>query len=226
MSQVNLYVRCVFRLFRLAEPGCMTRRTASRVCLRPLGIAWGFTLVLAAAAFADEGKCAHCGDASACQRVCRLVSEDRKVTTTCWGYQCEEFCVPGPSKPGCKHCETVCDECKDAESKVHVKPHRLVWSDWNPACFANRFTKAKLMKKTESKKVQGYKWVVEDVCAACVSRCALVDPPADNAEIPPLPPERGLVLAPAAVIETLEGVGAREGFQARGVASKEQGMVK
>jgi hypothetical protein len=174
----------------------------------------------------DGEKCHQCGCKSSCRRVCRLVSEDRKVTTTCWGYQCEEFCVPGPSKPGCQHCETVCGDCEKSEGKTHAKPQRLVWSDWNPACFANRFTKAKLMKKTESKKVQGYKWVVEDICSACVSRCAMVDPPADNAEIPPLPAERGLVLAPAAVIASLEAAGDRETAQASDAASSGPGVLK
>jgi hypothetical protein len=226
MSQANLYVSCGSRFSKMVEPGFITGCAAFRVCLLRFCIAWGLTLALAAAVGADESKCAHCGDESGCQRVCRLMSEDRKVTTTCWGYQCEEFCVPGPSKRGCQHCEKVCGECQDADSKVHVKAHRLVWSDWNPACFANRFTKAKLMKKTESKKVQGYKWVVEDICSACVSRCAMMEPPADSAEIPPLPAERGLVLAPAAIIASLEAAGDRETAQASDAASSGPGVLK
>jgi len=183
-------------------------------------------LAMSVSAQAKECKCDHCGHEASCQRVCRLVSEERKVSTTCWGYQCDEFCVPGPSKAGCKHCETVCDECKDQDSKVHARPQRLVWSDWNPACFANRFTKAKLMKKTESKKVKSYKWVVEEVCATCVSRCAKIDSPDGDAVIPPLPRNAGHVLAPDSVVEELgiENVPARE--HEHGVASRNGEVLK
>ena len=67
-----------------------------------------FLAVLLASAIRAQGKdgcCAHCGCANSCQKVCRLVCEEKKVDVLCWGCKCENFCVPGPSKPGCQHCE-------------------------------------------------------------------------------------------------------------------------
>ena len=65
-------------------------------------------------AMAGEGCCSHCGcSANRCKKTCRLVKVDRKIVTTCWGMQCEDFCVPGPSTPDCKHCETVCSNGPD-----------------------------------------------------------------------------------------------------------------
>ena len=42
--------------------------------------------------------CAHCGCHSNCCKVCRLVCETKKVTKPEYDCECEDFCVPGPSK--------------------------------------------------------------------------------------------------------------------------------
>jgi hypothetical protein len=119
-------------------------------------------------AIAGDRHCAHCGGSGPCQKVCRLVSEEKSVSITCWGCKCEDFCLPGPSKPGCEHCEMVCgtcDKCRDRNS-VQAQPMPFVWKNWIPGT-AKVHTKTKLMKKTITKKVPSHKWVVEDLCDNC-----------------------------------------------------------
>ncbi|MFO0427500.1 MAG: hypothetical protein ACK526_13125 [Planctomyces sp.] len=161
-------------------------------------------LVLIADGSAGGHRCSHCRCEKQCTRVCRLVREDRKITTTCWGCECEEFCIPGPSSPGCEHCETVCGNCTPSEpstkgaegdakpappaskKKVYSEPKRLVWTDWIPDCRATVHTKKKLMKRTVTKTVPSWKWVVVDLCEECQPLCpdAPVEP---GAKIPPKP---------------------------------------
>jgi len=136
-----------------------------------LGLAAIALLGLAARAAAEGGCCAHCGCQASCQKVCRLVCEEKKVPITCFGCKCEDFCIPGHSKTGCQHCETVCDEdAVDCDAPcTHSK--NFVWTEWMPGC-AKLHTKKKLMKKTITKKVPTYKWVVEDLCGPCQVRAA------------------------------------------------------
>jgi hypothetical protein len=125
-------------------------------------------IVSATTALAGDGCCAHCGCTAPCQKICRLVCEEKKVEVVCWGCECEDFCVPGPSKPGCTHCETVCENC-DCDSEVCSKSKRFVWSEWFP-CRAKVFTKKKLMKKTVTVTVPTHRWVTEDVCGQCAAK--------------------------------------------------------
>ena len=129
--------------------------------------------------------CEQCGAPGGCRRSCRLVMEEKKVTVTCWASQSEDFCLPKPSKPDCKHCELVCDEGPDGDCQC-VKPKKFVWTEWIPGCGAKPYTKQKLMKKTITKKVPSYKWVVETLCDDCRERCPSVQAP-PGAEVP-LPP--------------------------------------
>jgi hypothetical protein len=119
-------------------------------------------------AIADGGHCARCGSSGPCQRVCRLVTEEKAVQITCFGCKCEEFCLPGTSKPGCEHCELVCgtcDKCREPDA-VYAAPKRFVWTQWVPSS-AKINTKKKLMKKTITKKVPSHRWVVEELCDHC-----------------------------------------------------------
>ncbi len=146
-------------------------------------------VVLSLMAHADVcgGHCGHCGLADGCQKVCRLVREDKKVQVTCWGCQSEDFCIPGPSQPGCKHCELVCDD-SDAKAPC-VQPKKFVWTEWIPGCGARLHTKQKLMKCTLTKTVPSYKWVVENLCDKCQSDCQQQAVPT-GADVPP-PPKVG-----------------------------------
>jgi hypothetical protein len=118
-----------------------------------------------------------------CRQVCRLVSEEKKVEVECWGCKREQFCVAGPSKPGCKHCDCVCTACdeKSAGSTVCAKPKRFVWFDWLAGC-AQCYTRTKLMKKTVTVTVPSHKWVIEELCADC---CANSGDSSDAGETTP-----------------------------------------
>ncbi|MFN0199849.1 MAG: hypothetical protein ACKVT0_24105 [Planctomycetaceae bacterium] len=142
---------------------------------------------------AEDCACSQCGSTVECCKVCRLVEEEKKITTTCWGLVCEEYCVPGPSERGCQHCEMVCEKSDAAKGDPKADPKNLcarskkiVWTEWIPGCSAKIATKKKLMKKTVTKKVPSYKWVVEDLCPACEAKLSAVEIPTD-AEIPPTP---------------------------------------
>jgi hypothetical protein len=119
---------------------------------------------------AGHGCCAHCGCTAECCKVCRLVSEEKKVEVFCYGCKCEEFCLACPSKPGCKHCECLCDECEHLENPDApvARPKSFVWFDWFPGG-AKIYTRTKLMRKTETVTVPSYKWVVEDLCPDCAA---------------------------------------------------------
>jgi hypothetical protein len=136
----------------------------------------GAIVGLLAPAQAGDGCCDRCGCTANCRKLCRLVCEDKKVEVVCWGCKCEEFCVAGPSKPGCKHCECVCGTCdeKGSDSAVCAKPKRFVWFNWLPGC-AQCYTRTKLMKKTVTVTVPSHKWVVEDLCSQCAAACSEIE---------------------------------------------------
>jgi hypothetical protein len=132
-------------------------------------------------------RCDHCGCNRGCQKVCRLVCEEKKVDVICWGCKCEDFCVPAPSTPGCRHCENICETCDAAGdcTKPRSQVKKFVWTDWTPSC-AKIYTKKKLMQRVVSKKIPSYKWVVEDLCPECEANCpcAAIEP---GAVVPPPP---------------------------------------
>lgn len=132
--------------------------------------------------------CAHCGCEASCQKVCRLVKEEKKVEIICWGCKCEDFCLPRPSSPCCEHCETVCaeDGKECSPDSPCVKPKDFVWTEWIPGCGARIHTKKKLMKKVITKKIPSFKWVVEDLCTQCESKAVAAAFEPDLAI--PLPP--------------------------------------
>lgn len=143
------------------------------------------TLLAGALSFAGGGFCDQCGCGDCC-KVCRLVREDKKITVTCWAMKKEKFCLGGPSCPGCEHCEMVCDEKTGDPKAPCAEPKRMVWTEWIPNCHARMFTKNKLMKKTVTKSVPSFKWVVEDLCGECKSKCVPVEVP-PGSELPPRP---------------------------------------
>ena len=159
-------------------------------------LAWMFALAslsLPSLAFAGDGDycaCACCGQHAACQKICRLVKDERKIPVTCWGCKCEEFCLGGPSHVGCVHCEEVCNACdpkQPADPKVpYSLPKTLVWKEWIPRCSTGIYTRKRLMRKTETKTVPSFKWVVEDLCPHCEGQAYSVPlPPGEK--LPPLP---------------------------------------
>jgi hypothetical protein len=154
----------------------------SRIALASLLLAF-----VAPVASADEVCCcAECG-CETCQKTCRLVEEEKKVEIICWGKKCEDFCVPCKSERGCKNCEMVCDACGDKGCEgICVEPKRYVWYDWIPGCGAQIYTRHKLMRGVTTKKVPGFKWVVEDLCPECVLKAEAMRL-SPNADVPPPP---------------------------------------
>lgn len=153
-----------------------------------LTLACAFALPVANELHAGDCACHHCGCHRNCNKVCRLVDDQKKVTIVCWGSKCEDFCLPGKSCRGCLNSEEVCtpdDKAKGEEPCSHSKS--FVWYDWTPGCANGIRTKKKLMKKTIEKKLPSYKWVVEDLCQECEDKMAatLIEP----GVIVPLPPE-------------------------------------
>ena len=141
--------------------------------------------------------CRLCASCDNCTKVCRLVYEEKKITTTCWGYKSEDFCAPGPSCPDHEHCETVCGSHGDAKSPCSA-PKAFRWIHWHPGDCGTVYTKKKLMKKTVTKMVPSYKWVVEELCPACQSHCAQQQIPAGT-ELPPAPQQPGVPVITAQV---------------------------
>jgi hypothetical protein len=83
---------------------------------------------------------------------------------------------------------------------------KFVWFDWCPGDARVR-TKKVLLKKEVKKKIPGYEWVIEDVCAACSSECNSAAVPAGTA-VPPVPEA---ALAGDVRLVPVPQVGARQG---------------
>ncbi len=158
-----------------------------------------FAMFAAQSLAGDEGCCcAHCGCLQPCQKVCRLVTEEKKVEIFCWGCKSEVFCVPLPSDWGEKHCDPVCDTCSDKASQgISSEPKKHVWYDWLPGCGAQIYTKKKLMRGVTTVKVPSFKWVVEDLCPDCTAKCEPAEmAPSVDFPPPPLVAEQVLILGP------------------------------
>lgn len=112
-------------------------------------------MLLTFAAPAEGGRlfCQHCGCCQNCKKVCRLKCEKKKETKTEYTCECEDFCIPGPSKK--------CGVKKEHDCQGH---HRTIL--WQPTCARVR-TRKKLVKKEVTKEVPDYKWVVEEYCCVC-----------------------------------------------------------
>jgi hypothetical protein len=149
-------------------------------------------------AMAVVGICHGCGCAARCDKVCRLICEEKEVEVTCYGCDCETFCVPGKSRKKCSHCEEVCADCKPECGKLckcdecpQSMGQSFHWNEYDPACAKTR-TRKVLMQKTVVMKVPSYKWVVEDLCPYCEANCGCeVD---DDADVPPPPVSNAKVI--------------------------------
>lgn len=97
--------------------------------------------------------CKHCGCQRNCRKVCHLVCEKKEETKIEYTCECEDFCIPCPSKKCGIKVECDCDG----------KHRKIVWQ---PTC-AKVHTRKKLVKKETKKEVPNYKWVVEEYCCVC-----------------------------------------------------------
>lgn len=132
--------------------------------------------ILFSPTMASAGQCDRCGCQSRCQRVCRVVCEMQEVKKTCYKCECEEFCLPGPSKKCGEVCE--CDPCNPGtgcgwlDCLLGKRPCQSCRNVWKPSCDVEIRSRNKLYKKEIVKKVPTYKWVVEYCCPDC---CAAGD---------------------------------------------------
>jgi hypothetical protein len=156
-----------------------------------VSLVWGVSVaLLLSVAITAESRaqhCARCGTPHDCCKICRLEKSERKVSIVCWGVECEDFCVPGPSHRGDKHCETVCTPNDPHCGGVASQAKPWVWFDWLPSCSAQMYTRKKLMKRTITRTVPSYKWVVEDLCPRCEKNLPPLELPASQS-LPPPPP--------------------------------------
>ncbi|QDU25213.1 hypothetical protein ETAA8_02760 [Anatilimnocola aggregata] len=102
--------------------------------------------------------CVTCGCNVCIRKVCHVKCEIKKVPKIEYSCECEDFCVPGPSKKCGYECTPGCDGC--SQCKVN----------WVPQC-AEVHTRHKLKKTTVDKEEKTYKWVVETFCEQCATRC-------------------------------------------------------
>ena len=110
----------------------------------------------------------NCGG---CDKVCKLICTTKTVEVTCYGYRCEELCVPGPSKVCQKHCNST--------EKCNVLC-RLRWTEWCPG--GSKLThRKKLVKYIVKREVPSFKWVVGPACGC--------DPDAVPPTVKPAPTE-------------------------------------
>jgi hypothetical protein len=124
----------------------------------------------ASSVLADDccDRCQHCGCQCAPQKVCRLVTEIKKVPKVTYSCECEDFCIPGPSQK----CVTCGDDCDCPKKKVV----------YTPTC-AKVHTRTKLIKHETMEEKCTYKWVVENICPTCAGQCANQQRPVPEGEL-------------------------------------------
>jgi hypothetical protein len=122
-------------------------------CARVLNLC--ILLLATTSCLAAATECPECG---CCDRrvTCRLLCESQVVKETRWKCECEDFCIPGPSRPCGEDCE--CDSSK----KSGLWCIRL----WQPGCAKVR-TRQILGKEETKRTVPSHRWVVEEVCDCC-----------------------------------------------------------
>jgi hypothetical protein len=105
-----------------------------------------------------------CGCGNGCGKVCKLECTETEIEVTCYGCKCDHICIPCPSTPGCRHCDTACGGGKDCDCCTQGAACKFCWTDWCPGG-ANVKQVKKLVKYTAKKKVPSYKWKVVDACS-------------------------------------------------------------
>src|SRR6476660_5765377 len=108
-------------------------------------------------------------------KVCKIVCETKKLTSICYGSDSKDFCIPEPSRRGCKHCaecygkapSDTCN-CNSCQPKCE-----FCWRDWFACGCAQPRTVRVLTKYQAEKKICWYHWEVLDAaCCDCVTPSA------------------------------------------------------
>src|SRR4051794_16445130 len=69
----------------------------------------------------------------ACGKLCKLVCETKTLTAIGYGNECKSICLPGPSRPGCKHYAVCCGKCKHNPCTCcdeSAPKCEFCWRDW------------------------------------------------------------------------------------------------
>jgi hypothetical protein len=128
----------------------------------------------------------------------------KKVTVTCYGCKCNHICIPGPSCPGCKHCEGCCDggcegQCAGGcagggcaeggcDGDCNHRPDcHLIWRDWCPSECATPICAKQLVKYEVTKEIPAYHWVVQPMCSHCAEKAHEEDKKVPANAVPPAP---------------------------------------
>jgi len=136
-----------------SEPMKRPRWWATIALIIPLLLAMASMAEEKASAPKHDGICDVCGRCDCVRKVCMPTMIEKTITKVCWGYTCEEFCIPGPSVCCGKQCQH--DECG---SWWHFL--------WKPTCAEVR-TKHVPVKHEVKRKVPKVEWKIEERCAAC-----------------------------------------------------------
>jgi hypothetical protein len=100
-----------------------------------------------------DGRCDRCGGCERVGTVCVKRLTEKEVTKVCWGYRCEQVCIPGPSIfIGTRHHK---DDCGCWTCRL-----------WRPTC-AEVITRRVPEKKEVKRKVPAVAWTVEERCCKC-----------------------------------------------------------
>jgi hypothetical protein len=134
---------------------------------------------------AAAGDCMFgCWSRPACGKVCQLVCDTKKLQATCFGCECKDICIPGPSRPGCKCWTCCCGDCEcgpDGGPCCHTcqaQPPlcKFCWRDWIACGCARPRTVKVLTKYQAEKEIDWYHWeVVDAACCGCASCCGAVE---------------------------------------------------
>ena len=123
--------------------------------------------VLVAPLWANANGAHHCCPQCGChnvRKVCKLVPEIKKVPKVVYDVECEDFCVPGPSKMCGVKCVPDCDAHHGVRKEIV----------WQPCC-GKVHTRQKLVKKTIIEEKPGFKCVVVVLCKGCGCNCGEED---------------------------------------------------
>ncbi len=137
-----------------------------------LAVVWAAAAVSLAG---GEGpSCPRCGSGPPVHKVCRPVCTTRLVTTTCWDYAIQDFCIPHKSAL-CDHTRDTCDPCEsDCEAACPGTKTDGGKADSGDSCHAAAGcydavprSRKRLIKTTHVERVPVTMWVTEYVCEGC-----------------------------------------------------------
>lgn len=112
--------------------------------------------------------CDHCRGTGDCQKVCRVVVDEKTEKVDCLGCKSETFCLPSPTLFGCKQCNasgTKC-QCDNSAAKLFDRMTRMSPLGWLDS-HTRIYHRKKMVKREATKTTPVYKCVIENLCEQC-----------------------------------------------------------